>query len=214
MKGKLLLTGFEPFGQDKVNPSGDVARSLDGADIEGYQVVSRILPVEWGTAKERIESYIDEVSPKVVLSLGLAAGRAEISVEKVAVNYTSKTKDNAGVIPMDRAIVEGASDAYFATIPVERIAEEICKIGIPARLSLTAGAYLCNYVFFCASRHVREKGGDARVGFIHVPATPKMVACQTAAGRSHGCPSMDESLIKAAVERALRTTVDSLTNCG
>lgn len=209
MKGELLVTGFEPFCGDDVNPSMEVAQSLDGMEINSYRVVTRVLPVEWGTVKDRLESLIDEVQPAVVLSLGLAAGRAELSVEKIAVNYTSKSKDNAGVIPADRPIAHGAVDAYFATVPAEQIVEDINKKGIPARLSLTAGAYLCNYAFYSASRHVREKGYRTLVGFVHIPATPIMVAGKPGSG-----PSMAETLIRDGVVQALTTSVSGLTNCG
>jgi pyroglutamyl-peptidase len=209
VKGKLLLTGFEPFGGDAVNPSMEVAKSLDGLEVNGYQVVVRVLPVEWGTVKDRLETLMDEIQPAVVISLGLAAGRSEISIEKVAVNYTSKSKDNAGVIPVDRPVVPESADGYFATIPTEQIVEDINKKGIPARLSLTAGAYLCNYAFYCASRYARQKGGEILVGFIHVPATPAMMA-----GKPRGGPSMAEGLIRDGVLQALTTSTCGLTNCG
>lgn len=209
MKGKLLLTGFEPFGGDDVNPSMEVAKSLDGLEVNGYQVVVRVLPVEWGTVKDRLEALMDEVHPSVVVSLGLAAGRSEISIEKVAINYTSKSKDNVGVIPADRPVVPGALDGYFATIPAEQIVEDINKKGIPARLSLSAGAYLCNYAFYCACRYAREKGGETLVGFIHVPATPVMMA-----GKPKGGPSMAEGLLRDGVLQALTTSTSALTNCG
>jgi len=208
MKGKVLLTGFEPFGEDDVNPSMEIAKSLDGIEVNGYQVVARVLPVEWGTVKDRIETLMDEIQPDVVVSLGLAAGRAELSVEKIAVNYTSKTKDNAGVIPVERTIVAEASDAYFATVPVERIVDELNGKGIPAKVSLSAGGYLCNYAFYCASRYARERG-SALVGFIHIPATPKMVA-----GKPKGGPSMAECLIKDGILQVLTTSTSALTNCG
>jgi pyroglutamyl-peptidase len=209
LKGKLLLTGFEPFGDDRVNPSGDIAKFLDGTEINGYQVVSRVLPVEWGTVKDRVEAFMDQVRPDVVLSLGLGGGRAEVSVEKVAVNYTSKSKDNAGVIPAQRSVVPGAADAYFATVPVEEVVDEINKRGIPARLSLSAGAYLCNYAFYCASRHAREKAAKTQVGFIHIPPTPEMVA-----GKPRGGPSMAKDLVTEAVRQALTTCTSSFTNSG
>lgn len=209
LKGKLLLTGFEPFGDDKVNPSGDVARSLDGSEIAGFQVVARVLPVEWGTVKDRLESLIDEIDPAAVLSLGLAGGRPEISVEKVAVNYTSKAKDSAGLVAADRPVVAGAADGYFASVPAEQIVDDICRMGIPARLSLSASAYLCNYAFYCTSRYSRERGGRPQVGFIHIPATPEMVA-----GKPRGGPSMAEGLIRDAIKQALTTIASSLTSCG
>jgi pyroglutamyl-peptidase len=209
VKGRILVTGFEPFGGHDVNPSGDVLSMLDGAEISGYKVVTALLPVEWGTVKSRLEALIDEVQPAVILSLGLSAGRAEISVEKVAINYTSESKDNAGVIPVEREIIAGAPDGYFATVPAEDIVEGVKAEGIPAKLSLSAGAYLCNYVFYCAAYLTKQSGGRAPVGFIHIPATPEMVA-----KRKNSVPSMDLSRIKRAVEIALTTTVKSFQNVG
>jgi len=209
VKERILVTGFEPFGGDDINPSGDVLAMLDGMDIGGYQVVTALLPVEWGTVKDRIEALIREVQPRVILSLGLAAGRPEISVEKVAINYTSESKDNAGVIPEKRTIIEGAPDGYFTTLPAEEIVEALRAEGIPAKLSLSAGAYLCNYAFFCAAHLTKQGGGRTKVGFIHIPATPEL-----AAKRKTSVPSMDLGRIKRAVEIALRTVVKSFQNVG
>jgi len=209
LKGKILLTGFEPFGGEEVNPSGEVAKSLDGSEIGGFTVVSRILPVKWKATGDTLRSFIEEVDPVIVLSLGLAAGRAEISVEKVAINYQAKAKDNEGNIPEVRYIIENGPDAYFASVPSEEMVEEITKGGIPARLSLSAGAYLCNYAFYFASHYVRKTGRKALVGFIHVPATPEMVA-----GKQRGGPSMTFGLIREACITGLKTIVDSLTDCG
>ncbi len=208
MKGTLLLTGFEPFGGDDVNPSGEVAKKLDGLEIAGYTVVSKVLPVEWGTAKKALEGFIDELDPAVVLSLGLAAGRPDISVEKVAVNYTADAKDNAGKVPEERAVCSQGQDGYFATIPTEGIVKALVEAKIPARLTFSAGTYLCNYVFYAAVHHIRTTGKKALAGFIHIPATPDMVA-----GKAQR-PSMGLSTICDAVRRALTITVEGLTNSG
>jgi pyroglutamyl-peptidase len=209
VKGRILVTGFQPFGGDDVNPSGDVLSMLDGAEISSYKVVTALLPVEWGTAKNRLEALIDEVQPAVILSLGLAAGRAEISVEKVAINYTSESKDNAGAIPVEREIVAEAPDGYFATVPAEEIVQALKAEGIPARLSLSAGAYLCNYAFYCAAHLSKHSGGRTLVGFLHIPATPEM-----AAKRKNSVPSMELSRIKRAVEISLTTAVKAFQNVG
>lgn len=208
MKGTLLLTGFEPFGGDDVNPSGEVAKKLGGLEIAGRTVVSKVLPVEWGTAKRVLEGYIDELDPEVVLSLGLAAGRPEICVEKVAINYTADAKDNAGQVPQDRAISPIGADAYFATIPTEKIVKALVQAKIPARLSFSAGTYLCNYVFYVAVHHIKITDKKALSGFIHVPATPEMVA-----GKAPR-PSMSLSTICDAVAKALTIIVEDLTNSG
>lgn len=209
MKGKILVTGFEPFGGDDVNPSGDIAKSLDGHEVCGFRIVSALLPVEWGTARTRLSSLMNEMKPAAVLSLGLAGGRSEISIEKVAVNYTSKAKDNAGAVPVERRIMEDAPDGYFATIPAEKAVDDIVAAGIPARLSLSAGAYLCNYVFYCASHFAKQHGGKTMVGFIHIPATPEMVA-----KRGKGGASMSFDLIRKSVEQALTIVASAFQNVG
>lgn len=209
MSGKLLLTGFEPFGDDALNPSGEVAKSLNGATVDGHRVVSHILPVEWGRAKTAIEALIDEVEPALVLSTGLAASRADLGVEKVAINYCKQVKDNAGKIPGAEAVVIDGPDAHFSTLPVDGIVKALVEEKIPARLSLSAGAYLCNYVFYCALDYLCRTRRKTPLGFIHVPATPEM-----AAGKSQGTPSMCIDVIRHGIRVSLTTAVASLTNSG
>ncbi len=208
MKGTLLLTGFEPFGNDDVNPSGEVSKMLHGREIGEYTVVSRILPVEWGKAKQVLEGLIDEFEPAVVLSLGLAGGSPGISVERVAINYTADIKDNAGKVPEERSIVSDGADGYFSTIPVEKIVDSLAGSKIPARLTFSAGTYLCNYVFYVAAHHIKTTGKKGLCGFIHVPATPQMVAGKASR------PSMDIRMVCDSVLQALEVTVEALTNSG
>jgi pyroglutamyl-peptidase len=212
--GNILLTGFEPFGGDTLNPSGEVAKALDGArtgEAGEYKVVTKILPVEWVTTRKVMASVIEEVDPVMIMSLGLASGRPELNVEKVAVNYTSRYKDNKGSILDELNITNNGPDAYFATIPVEDIVEAIKAKGIPARLSLSAGSYLCNYTFYSASDYIAQKGKRDKVpvGFIHIPATPDMVA-----GTGKSMASMDLDMIKHGVMEAIGVSVKFLTNRG
>lgn len=212
--GNILLTGFEPFGGDTLNPSGEVAKALDGAragEAGEYKVVTKILPVEWVTTRKVMASVIEEVDPVIIMSLGLASGRPELNVEKVAVNYTSRYKDNKGSILDELNITNNGPDAYFATIPVEDIVEAIKAKGIPARLSLSAGSYLCNYTFYSASDYIAQKGKRDKVpvGFIHIPATPDMVA-----GTGKSMASMDLDMIKHGVMEAIGVSVKFLTNQG
>lgn len=212
--GNILLTGFEPFGGDTLNPSGEVAKALDGAragEAGEYKVVTKILPVEWVTTGKVMASVIEEVDPVIIMSLGLASGRPELNVEKVAVNYTSRYKDNKGSILDELNITNNGPDAYFATIPVEDIVEAIKAKGIPARLSLSAGSYLCNYTFYSASDYIAQKGKRDKVpvGFIHIPATPDMVA-----GTGKSMASMDLDMIKHGVMEAIGVSVKFLTNRG
>ena len=178
LERNILLTGFEPFAGDKVNPSGETARALDGKKVSDYTICGVVLPVEWGTTAQAMEKAIDDVDPALVLSLGLSSGRPELNVEKVAVNYMSRAKDNQGISPEVPVISASGPDGYFSTLPVEDIVEELRNKGIPARISLSAGGYLCNYTFYVASNYVERKGRrkEVPVGFIHVPATPEMVA--------------------------------------
>ena len=178
LERNILLTGFEPFAGDKVNPSGETARALDGKKVSDYTICGVVLPVEWGTTAQAMEKAIDDVDPALVLSLGLSSGRPELNVEKVAVNYMSGAKDNQGISPEVPVISASGPDGYFSTLPVEDIVEELRDKGIPARISLSAGGYLCNYTFYVASNYVERKGRrkEVPVGFIHVPATPEMVA--------------------------------------
>jgi pyroglutamyl-peptidase len=209
VSGKLLLTGFEPFGGETLNPSGEVAKTLDGTLVDGYRVVSHVLPVEWGKARTAIESLIDEVEPILVLSVGLASGRADLGVEKVAINYCRGSRDNAGRIPDTEAVVPDGPDAHFSTLPVDAIVKALVDEKIPASLSLSAGAYLCNYAFYCALDYSRRLGRKTPAGFIHVPATPEMVA-----GKSQGAPSMCIDVIRQGIRVSLTTAVASLTNSG
>jgi len=178
LKPNILVTGFEPFAGNEVNPSGETARALDGKKVSGFTICGVVLPVEWGTTAQAMEKAIDDVDPALVLSLGLSSGRPELNVEKVAVNYMSRAKDNQGISPEVPVISASGPDGYFSTLPVEDIVEELRDKGIPARISLSAGGYLCNYTFYVASNYVERKGRrkEVPVGFIHVPATPEMVA--------------------------------------
>lgn len=211
MRGNILLTGFEPFGNDTVNPSGQVAKGLDGTQVGNCKIVSKILPVEWITTKKVMESVIDEVEPVIIISLGLSSGRPELNVEKVAVNYASKGKDKKGSVLPTLNITNNGADAYFATVPAEEIVDAIRKKGIPAKLSLSAGSYLCNYTFYAASSYIARQGKRDKVpvGFIHVPVTPEMVAD---AGRS--IASMNLSMIKDGILEAIGVSVKFLTNQG
>ena len=190
LERNILLTGFEPFAGDKVNPSGETARALDGKKVSDYTICGVVLPVEWGTTAQAMEKAIDDVDPALVLSLGLSSGRPELNVEKVAVNYMSRAKDNQGILPEAPVISASGPDGYFSTLPVEDIVEELRNKGIPARISLSAGGYLCNYTFYVASNYVDRKGRrkEVPVGFIHVPATPEMVA---QSGRSMASMSLE-----------------------
>ena len=160
---KVLLTGFEPFGKASSNPSGEIVKQIAGANI-----VTAILPVAYAKSAERLLALIAEHNPDVVISLGQAEGRTQITPERVAINLDdARLADNEGVMRNDVKILEDGPDAYFSTLPIKEIVEAIQTKGIPAAVSLSAGAFLCNHVFYVAQN--KFAGSSVRSGFVHVP---------------------------------------------
>jgi pyroglutamyl-peptidase len=160
---KVLLTGFEPFGTATSNPSGEIVKQISGDNI-----VTAILPVAYAGSAERLLALITEHNPDVVICLGQAEGRTQITPEKIAINLDdARLADNEGVLRNDVKILEDGPDAYFTTLPINKMVEAIKAKGVPAAVSLSAGAFLCNHVFYVA----QSKFADTKVrsGFIHVP---------------------------------------------
>jgi pyroglutamyl-peptidase len=160
---KILLTGFEPFGKASSNPSGEIVKQISGENI-----VTAILPVAYAKSTERLLVLIEEHNPDVVICLGQAEGRTEITPERVAINLDdARLADNEGVLRSDIKIIDGGPDAYFSTLPVKEIVEAIKAKGVPAAVSLSAGAFLCNHVFYVVQN--KFAGTNVRSGFVHVP---------------------------------------------
>ena len=160
---RILLTGFEPFGNATSNPSGEIVKQ-----ISMDNVFTAILPVAYTKSAEHLLALIAEHNPDVVICLGQAEGRTQITPEKVAINLDdARLADNEGVLRSDVKILEGGPDAYFSTLPVKDIVEAIKAKGVPAAVSLSAGAFLCNHVFYVAQNNFA--GTHVRSGFVHVP---------------------------------------------
>jgi pyroglutamyl-peptidase len=159
----ILLTGFEPFGTATSNPSGEIVKQISGENI-----VTAILPVAYAQSAEQLLSLIEQHNPDVVICLGQAEGRTHITPEKVAINLDdARLADNEGVLRSDVKILEDGPDAYFSTLPVKDMVEAMKAQGIPAVVSLSAGAFLCNHVFYVAQN--KFAGTKVRSGFVHVP---------------------------------------------
>ena len=164
---KLLITGFEPFGGEKINPSWDALRRLP-LEIGGYELTKLLIPVIFGKAAETVLQAADKISPDVILCIGQAGGRNAITPELVGINLRhTSMPDNSGYQPMDEPIVADGETAYFSTLPVRKIAEAINASGVPSHVSYSAGAYVCNDVLYTLL--ARMKGSKTRVGFIHIP---------------------------------------------
>jgi pyroglutamyl-peptidase len=168
----ILLTGFEPFGGEAVNASWRVASALNGERIAGARVVAVQLPCVFGRALQVLAAALRRHSPQLVLALGQAAGRAELSLERVAVNVDdARMPDNAGLSPVDMPIVPRGPAAYFSTLPIKAMAAAAAAEGVAAGISQSAGTFVCNHVFYGLQRKLRR--ASARSGFMHVPLLPE-----------------------------------------
>ncbi len=203
-----LVTGFDAFGGERRNPSQEIACALDGAIIAGHRIVGATLPTAFERALPALDALLARHAPALVLALGLAGGRSEIALERVALNLIdARIADNAGAQPVDVRIVENAPNAYFSTLPVKTMLARLRKAGIPATLSLSAGSFVCNQVFFGLAHALATRYALARGGFVHVPSLPEQAA------RLPGTPSMAlETMIEGVrlcLEVALTTHKDA-----
>lgn len=169
----ILIFGFEPFLKFRENPSEKLAKALDSKVIAGRKVIGRVLPVDYARVERLIVGEIERHNPSVVLGTGLAPGRPVLSIEKIALNYEYSTEpDNRGKKARGTTIDPASPDGMFANIGPEHLAAKLNKMGIPATVSLTAGAYLCNFAMFVIVRESRKRG--FRGGFVHLPYDEEM----------------------------------------
>lgn len=221
---KILLTGFEPFGGEKVNPALEVIQLFEGEILEGYcksceedeceggedceniEIIVVKLPVVFGEAIEKCTQAIAEHEPVLVLSLGQAGKREIISLEKVGINLNNgRIADNKGNKPKDELIDPASPAAYFTTIDVRRTFERIKEAGIPVQISYSAGTYVCNNVIFGSLNYLYKKGLQKKIryGFIHIPYLPSQ-----AAKKKKPVASMALALVKSAIEIAIKTNLE------
>jgi pyroglutamyl-peptidase len=190
----ILLTGFEPFNQQPVNPAWEAVRALDGWREGGFTVVARQLPCVFGHALDVLRSAIAEARPDVVIAVGQAGGRHDITVERVAINIDdAPITDNHGLRVVDEPVVPGGPVGYFSTLPIKAIVHALREAGIPASVSQTAGTFVCNHVFYGLMHEVRERP-DIRAGFVHIPFLPEQAARQPVPVASMALDDMVEGL--------------------
>ncbi|MDR6227591.1 pyroglutamyl-peptidase I [Desmospora profundinema] len=174
---KVLLTGFELFGGERVNPSWEAVRSLKGEKVEGAAIEGVCLPTVFGKSLNRLRQAIRDTQPDVVIAVGQAGGRAGITPERVAINLEdARIPDNEGNQPVDQPVVKGAPAAYWSTLPIKRMVRALREEGIPASVSHTAGTYVCNHVFFGLMHELEQACRPMRGGFIHIPFAPSQVS--------------------------------------
>lgn len=202
----VLLSGFEPFGGERLNPSWEVARALAGARVGGLQVIALRLPVAYRRAPAMIARAIVRHRPAAVLNLGQAGGRAAISLERVALNLMDDdARDNRGARMVDRPVVPAGPAAYFSRLPLRPILRALDRRHIPCALSLTAGSYLCNAVMYAALHELREHP-EVPCGFLHLPYDTRQVVYHRTA------PSMQAELMLEAVRVALAVIGSALAD--
>ncbi|MER7790647.1 pyroglutamyl-peptidase I [Streptomyces sp. NPDC097640] len=173
---RVLLTGFEPFGGEDVNPSWQAVSLVAAGPPPGIQVTTARLSCVFGTALEELAAAVEAADPDLVLCVGQAGGRTGISVERVAVNVDdARIPDNAGRRPVDEPVVPGGPAAYFAALPVKACVAAVRAAGIPASVSQTAGTFVCNHVFYGLAHLIATRRPALRGGFVHVPYAPEQV---------------------------------------
>ena len=164
---KLLITGFEPFGGEDMNPSWEAVKRLQG-EINGYSLEKLLIPVVFGEAAEIVIASAERISPDVILCIGQAGGRNAVTPELVGINLRhGRIPDNKGNQPNDDPVIKGGETAYFSTLPVRQMAEAVNSAGVPSHVSYSAGAYVCNDMLYTLL--ARFKNSGTRVGFIHIP---------------------------------------------
>lgn len=198
------MTGFEPFGGEKVNPSEMVARSLDGRLIAGRSIVARILPVETRSLRDRLEDTLAEVRPDVIITLGQAGGRSALALERVAVNVLDfESPDNVGIMRKADQVLRGGPDARLSNLPFDKIVNMWHENGIPGYVSNSAGTFLCNQLLYELLGSTENATPPVLVGLVHVPYLP----AQAIAAGSESNPSMSFDVMKRGIELLLETIV-------
>ncbi len=195
---RILVTGFEPFGGQSLNPSWEVARALHGLQLQGAQVVAVQLPCVFAQALPALQQALMQHTPDIVLALGQAEGRCDLSVERIAINVMdARIPDNAGAQPIDVPVIAGGPASYFSTLPIKSLVAGLRAAGFPASVSQTAGTFVCNQVFYALQHTLAGQGVHS--GFVHLPLLPE----QAAHWPGPSLPSWPVGLQIAAVKQAL-----------
>lgn len=198
---KILLTGFDPFGNDKINPSIELVKRID-EKIDSAQIFKIEIPTVFKKSGEILEENIKKIRPDVILSIGKAGGRSAISLERIAINIDdARIFDNLGEKPIDEKIRIDGENAYFSNLPIKKIVEEIKKENIPAEISNSAGTFVCNHLMYEAL-YLAKKYKNIRAGFIHIPYLPEQVINKT------NIHSMDLENSLKAINIAIKTIIN------
>ena len=205
----VVLTGFEPFADFKVNPSWEAAKAFDDREVDFFKVKSFEIPLRYREIKPTIEGIVDAQEPAAVISLGQSY-RPVVSLERVALNFADLAESNVlyncGSRPKDEILEPEAPVAYLTTLPIREILSKLRENAIPSEISHDAGTFGCNQLFFHTMHKIHRDGLDVPAGFIHVPCLPSQTV-QLQEDRKGALPSMELERIIEAVEMAIRVTV-------
>ncbi|AMV62168.1 Pyrrolidone-carboxylate peptidase [Pediococcus damnosus] len=172
---KILVTGFDPFGDDKINPAIEAVKKLPDK-IAGADIVKVEIPTIFGKCAEVTHDVIVKEQPDYVLNIGQAGGRYGLTPERVAINFDDgRIKDNAGYQPLNTPIHKDGQNAYFTELPVKAMAKAIRKAGLPSSVSTTAGTYVCNHIMYQVQYMIDKEFHDLKAGFMHIPFLPEQV---------------------------------------
>ncbi|PFW45664.1 pyroglutamyl-peptidase I [Bacillus thuringiensis] len=198
----VLLTGFDPFGGESINPAWEVAKSLHEKTIGEYKIISKQVPTVFQKSISVLKEYIEELNPEMIICIGQAGGRPDITIERIAINIDdARIADNEGNQPVDVPVVEEGAIAYWSTLPMKAIVKRLQEEGIPASVSQTAGTFVCNHLFYGLMHELEKHDKKIKGGFIHIPFLPEQ------ASNYPGQPSMSLSTINKGIELAIEVTM-------
>ncbi|MBA5851209.1 pyroglutamyl-peptidase I [Clostridium sp. cel8] len=198
---KILVTGFDPFGNEKINPAFETINRLNDL-IDGAQIIKLQVPTVFNKSIKVVTEKIAEEKPDVVLCLGQASGRYTVTVERVAINIDdARIPDNENNQPVDSLIDPDGEPAYFSTIPIKKIVNDMKMNKIPVEVSNTAGTFVCNHLLYGVLSYIYKNKLNTKAGFIHIPLLPEQVVDKP------NTPSMDLNMIVNAINIAIKTIV-------
>lgn len=200
---KVLITGFDPFGNENINPALEAVKKLPDT-IESAEIIKLEIPTVFRKSLEKIEENIIKHKPDIVISIGQAGGRFGITPERTAINIDdARIPDNENKQPIDTAIFEDGENAYFSTLPIKAMVEEMKKGNIPCSISNTAGTFVCNHVMYGILYMAAKKYPNIKGGFIHVPYIPSQVLDKP------NMPSMSIGNITKGLELCIKAAINN-----
>lgn len=206
LSNTIVLTSFEPYGGRSINPAAEVAKTLDGSSVDGFAVIGAILPVSHLNLRARLQELLVELRPAIVISLGLAPGEKMIRLERFGLNLLYfEIADNDGARLIDAPVEADGTTGVRATLPLRAIERALLDSGIPARLSSSAGTFLCNATLYNLVAVLEGRFPAALGGFIHLPYLPEQVAQLLADGKRNRRLELDQRSDTASMDLATQT---------